>query len=210
MEGDKHSAERIGLRIYDARIDSGETQVEAAAACGFSEQEWCKLEKGRMKRPSAERILAVAQHYGLSVEYLLTGEGNRQYSEKDVEKAANYSKLTIRALLSLRAVSHDPETGTETICRVLESDMFHRLNWAIYKAADTRRKANGLGHFDTLFFPELPEETRNQILEEIRTSGNVFLTAKESANYYEDLAASVLRQIIQDIAIKGRYGNGVD
>ncbi len=188
----------LGERIGDLRAAAGETQAEASAATGLTESEWCNFENDKQKRPSADKIIAISQHFGVSVEYLYDLKEISD-CEKDSETAVVYSKLSRRALQALRAESHDPEMGTKPICQIIESDSFHRLNCLVYKAVMARRAASKTGHI-TRFLPGLPKDTREQVAKAIDSSGQVLLSLQETADYYEDLAASVLKEIILDIA----------
>lgn len=57
-------------RIRDLREDAGMTQVKLAALLGMSQTGYSKYETGENDIPT-EILIALAQHYGTSVDYLL-------------------------------------------------------------------------------------------------------------------------------------------
>lgn len=199
MEQDNRT---LGEMIGDLRRAKGETQAEAAQATGMTEQEWCNFENDKMKRPSINKILAISQHFGVTVEYLYHLK-EPSSCQKDFETAVLYSKLSAQAMQALRTESHDSEIGTAPICQIIESEGFHRLNYEVYKAVTSRRKAIEEGHISQ-FLPGQPKETVACVANAVQSTGQVLLTVQETADYYEDKAADRLKRIIRHIAKWGR------
>ena len=62
----------LGTRIAALRREAGLSQRELAAALSVSTSAIGMYEQGR-REPSADRIIALSQLFGVSTDYLLTG-----------------------------------------------------------------------------------------------------------------------------------------
>lgn len=70
---DKTSSEAIGLRIKELREKNGETQNDLATAISCNQNNISKIEKGGSL--TVENLIAIANHYNVSLDYLCKGEG---------------------------------------------------------------------------------------------------------------------------------------
>ncbi|WP_161556433.1 helix-turn-helix domain-containing protein [Xanthomonas arboricola] len=68
----------IGDRLRELRTDAGLTLEQAGAIASTSKQSMSQIEKGVTKEPGGIAIVTWAKHYGVSVEWLITGKGARQ------------------------------------------------------------------------------------------------------------------------------------
>lgn len=57
-------------RLRELRKEKGETQVQVAAAIGLVEQHYQKFEGG-VNLPSLENAWKLADHFGVSIDYLV-------------------------------------------------------------------------------------------------------------------------------------------
>ena len=57
-------------RLRELRKQSGETQVQVAQAVGLVEQQYQKYERGE-NLPSIENIWKLADHFGVTIDYLV-------------------------------------------------------------------------------------------------------------------------------------------
>ena len=58
------------LRLRQLRKEKGETQVQTAAAIEITEQHYQRLERGT-NFPSMENAWKLADHFGVSIDYLV-------------------------------------------------------------------------------------------------------------------------------------------
>ncbi len=56
-------------RLRELRKESGETQKQVATAIGIGERPYQYLESGE-HRPSLDTFIAIADHFGVSLDYL--------------------------------------------------------------------------------------------------------------------------------------------
>ena len=67
-------------RMRELRKEHGETQAQAAAAAGMTDRQYQRFETGKQK-PGVDSLLALADHFGVSMDYLAgrtdAREGNR-------------------------------------------------------------------------------------------------------------------------------------
>lgn len=57
-------------RIRELRKEQGKTQVQVASAIGIAESHYQKYERGA-GLPNAENLWKLADHFGVSIDYLL-------------------------------------------------------------------------------------------------------------------------------------------
>lgn len=62
----------FGERLREIRIKAGETQAEAGEVFGLSAQGFSSYECGK-REPSLEKLTQIADHYHVSIDWLLTG-----------------------------------------------------------------------------------------------------------------------------------------
>lgn len=70
---DDDMANTLRYRIATLRIDRGEQQADLAAAVGCARSMISAIETGR-KEPGRELLFAIAKHYGVSADWLQTGQ----------------------------------------------------------------------------------------------------------------------------------------
>jgi len=73
----------LGRRITDLRLEKGESLQQVADAVGVSKAHVWELEKGRTDNPSMALVTRLADHFGVSVSFLV-GEAV-EASDADVE-----------------------------------------------------------------------------------------------------------------------------
>ena len=56
-------------RLRQLRKESGETQVQVAAAVGITDRQYQRFEVGKQK-PGFDNLVAIADHFGVSLDYL--------------------------------------------------------------------------------------------------------------------------------------------
>ncbi|NYH49409.1 helix-turn-helix domain-containing protein [Xanthomonas arboricola] len=83
----------IGDRLRDLRISEGLTLEQAGAIAGTSKQSMFQIEKGVTREPGGLALFEWARHYGVSLEWLITGRGSRsatssQPTRPDFDKIA--------------------------------------------------------------------------------------------------------------------------
>ena len=61
----------IGLRIKQLRIDHDQSLQDVASAVGVSKAHIWELEKGRTDNPSMALVTRLANHFGVSIRYLV-------------------------------------------------------------------------------------------------------------------------------------------
>jgi transcriptional regulator with XRE-family HTH domain len=65
----------IGGRLRAARRARGLTQMQVVAATGIEQATISKYEQGEIDEPSAPKIAVLARALGVSMEWIVTGEG---------------------------------------------------------------------------------------------------------------------------------------
>lgn len=68
----------IGERLRDLRTARGLTLEQAGAIGGTTKQSMSQIEKGLTKEPGGLALFKWARHYGVSLEWLITGRGAEQ------------------------------------------------------------------------------------------------------------------------------------
>ena len=71
----------IGHRINALRTERGETLAQLGGSAGLSASAVHQWESGATKGLKPANLLAVADHYNVSIRWLVTGEGQRQVTE---------------------------------------------------------------------------------------------------------------------------------
>lgn len=70
---------KLAERLRALRSESGETQEELAAMLDVRRSTYGEYERGKI-RPPSEKLFALAQHYGVTVDYLVGFTEDRQRS----------------------------------------------------------------------------------------------------------------------------------
>lgn len=66
--------ETLGDRIRALREGSGESQPDLARVSGVKKQAIWKIENGDTRDPSAKTLVPIARHYGVTVDWIVTGD----------------------------------------------------------------------------------------------------------------------------------------
>ena len=95
-------------RMRELRKEHGETQAQVAAAAGMTDRQYQRFETGKQK-PGFDSLLALADHFGVSLDYL-AGRSDRRESRGGFPavqrnpllqgRAARFWSQTLRILLS--------------------------------------------------------------------------------------------------------------
>ena len=67
-------------RMRALRIERGETQVQAAQDIGITDRQYQRFEAGKQK-PSFDVLIAIADHFGVSIDYLTGRTENRAVNQ---------------------------------------------------------------------------------------------------------------------------------
>lgn len=67
--------EKIGKILYQLRVKAGESQEKVASSCDISIPAYTRYENNQ-REPKASIAIRLAQHFGVSVEYLYDVERN--------------------------------------------------------------------------------------------------------------------------------------
>jgi len=98
----------VGERIKKRRLELGWTQETLCIKVGLSKSFLSELESGK-RNVSAENLLTIAQVFGLSLDYLMTGKGSKESKKDGMEipipaslvKFAESQQLSFRHTLTL-------------------------------------------------------------------------------------------------------------
>lgn len=116
----------LGDRLKDLRADRRESVQEVADAVGMSRSYLSGIENGH-DYPGREYLVALANYYGVSLDWLTTGEGNRDPSPRP---------LTVRAVKLMEAFDTLPEDEQEHLLTICEFRA-RRLLATVQHQADT-------------------------------------------------------------------------
>jgi y4mF family transcriptional regulator len=106
----------IGERIRERRTKLGWTQEQLAQTAGISKSFLSELESGK-RSVSADKLLDLAQALGVSLDYLMTGQGNEP-KHGEVHIPASLAKFAAEAGISFRQAL--------TLLEMQRQIMFHR------------------------------------------------------------------------------------
>ena len=81
----------LNERLRELRKEQGETQKQVAAAIGIGERPYQYLESGE-HRPSLDTLIALADHFGVSLDYL-AGRSDRREMERAAVRRPRESLL---------------------------------------------------------------------------------------------------------------------
>lgn len=99
----------IGDRLRELRTAAGLTLEQAGAIAGTTKQSMSQIEKGVTKEPGGMAIVTWAKHFGVSVEWLITGKGSRQPGSSQVARP-DFDKIAdaVTVLMHYLEVVGDP------------------------------------------------------------------------------------------------------
>jgi transcriptional regulator with XRE-family HTH domain len=93
MNGEKVQTP-LGQRLRQLRLDRKLTLAEVAAQSGSSRSYIWELESKAPPRPSAEKLAAIAEVFGVTVDYLIDGESGSSIEDAvDLAFFRKYQKL---------------------------------------------------------------------------------------------------------------------
>lgn len=76
----------IGARITRLRLDKGHSLQEVADAAGVSKAHIWELEKGRTENPSMKLLEGLADHFGVSVAFLVGEDANAADADPQLQR----------------------------------------------------------------------------------------------------------------------------
>lgn len=140
----------MGDRLKALRTAAGLDQPRTAAIAGTSKQYVSQLESGRNKNPRAEFVEAWARHFGVSVQWLATGKGDKSAQPAMPQKIRAYS---VRAVVGTDDIDPDTEVMVDKVDVLLSGgpgnyvpdfvetkfQMAYRLEWFQKKGAKPDR-----------------------------------------------------------------------
>jgi len=89
----------LGAKLADLRLRKGDSLQQVADAVGVSKAHIWEMEKGYSKNPSAELVRKLAEHFAVTVDYLIASDK----SELEVDEA----QMFYRDLKSLPKEAQD-------------------------------------------------------------------------------------------------------
>lgn len=105
------NAVELGNRLRTLREERGEDQAVVAEAAGISRSHLANIERGR-DRPGRQTMMMIANHYGVSLDWLTADEGEQQSVDK--ARAANENEA-----LLLYAFRQLPPDEAQSILKLL-------------------------------------------------------------------------------------------
>ncbi|WP_170292298.1 helix-turn-helix domain-containing protein [Xanthomonas maliensis] len=99
----------IGDRLRELRLAEGLTLEQAGTIGGTTKQSMSQIEKGVTKEPGGIALFNWARHYGVSLEWLITGKGSRKASSSQVARP-DFDKIAaaVSVLLNYLELVGDP------------------------------------------------------------------------------------------------------
>ncbi len=77
---------QIGERLFGLRQNSGESIQQVADAVGVSKAHIWELEKGRTDNPAMRLVTRLADHFGVSVSYLVGEDIDAPDADRDLQR----------------------------------------------------------------------------------------------------------------------------
>lgn len=109
----------VGERLRDLRESAGLKLPEAGAIAGTSKQSVSQIEKGVTKVPGGLFLYRWSKHYGVNLEWLITGKGHKfapsQPQRPDAATLASAIELGRKAFLELDDETFDAEANVEVV-----------------------------------------------------------------------------------------------
>lgn len=92
----------IGRRIKELRLGKGESLQDVASVVGVSKAHIWELEKGRTDNPSIGLVTRLADHFGVSIRYLVDEDIESPDAEEDLARMFRQARgLDVRDRQSL-------------------------------------------------------------------------------------------------------------
>lgn len=79
-------AERLGERIHRLRIERDQSLQDVATATDTTKAHVWQIEKGRAKNPSMALVRRIADHFGVSLGYLVDEDANAPGADDDLKR----------------------------------------------------------------------------------------------------------------------------
>lgn len=102
--------EYLGDRLKSLRTERRQTVQEVADAVGMTRSYLSGIENGH-DNPGREFLVALANYYGVSTDWLMTGEGSREPGR---------IPLTVRAVRLIRTLERLPDEEQDHILQICE------------------------------------------------------------------------------------------
>lgn len=77
---------RLGQRINRLRLEKGESLQDVAGAVGVSKAHIWELEKGRTDNPAMALVTRLADHFGVTVSYLVSEDIEAPDEDADLQR----------------------------------------------------------------------------------------------------------------------------
>lgn len=117
----KYNKLEVGERLGEIRKKHQITQVEAAKLFGTRQQHISAYESGKSQAPS-EYLFWMAGEFGVTVDYILTGQSPDEYAARAAEAERKYGlgNLSIDEVELIRLYRNAPVDGQAAAKAVLE------------------------------------------------------------------------------------------
>jgi transcriptional regulator with XRE-family HTH domain len=117
----KYNKLEVGERLADIRKKHDKTQVEVAKLFGTKQQLVSAYESGKNQAPS-EYLFWVAGEFGVTIDYILTGQTPEEYAERAAEAERRYGlgKISMDEIELIRLYRDAPIDGKAAVKAVLE------------------------------------------------------------------------------------------
>lgn len=175
--------ETIGRRIQAIREERGETQQMLADALGVDRQV-VKTWECATRHVKAPDLLALADHYDCTVDYLL-GRDENPTRDADMQAMCHYTGLSEE---TLKKISFDKGCFgyTDLLEAILNDDTMYDVSHTVYEAVKLRD-----------YCKTLPDDFMLDILsgkeKSITPEGMVMISAPDAKELYTKYAADVFR-----------------
>ena len=98
----------LNERLRELRKEQGETQKQVAAAIGIGERPYQYLESGE-HRPSLDTLIALADHFGVSLDYLAGRSDRREFAPARGLFSGMHPPFSFRSCPKRKRAVHGPK-----------------------------------------------------------------------------------------------------
>lgn len=85
-------SERLGERVHRLRTDAGQSLQDVAAATETTKAHIWQIEKGRAQNPSMALVRRIADHFRVSLSYLVDEDANAPGEDDDLKRMFRQAK----------------------------------------------------------------------------------------------------------------------
>ncbi|MBO5577476.1 MAG: helix-turn-helix transcriptional regulator [Ruminococcus sp.] len=159
MTSIKTTPESIGLRIKALREKNKETQTELAEAIHCNQNNISKMESGGSL--TAENLIAVAEHFNVSLDYLCKGEGGidlldtlNKYIRYEIinTTSTNYNKTINNPRININAFFYHYLRQTALADNTSEMPIEIRKQWSRHAKDEFNKKITNDNYDDYISF----------------------------------------------------------